>query len=428
MTNFQRITSLLTCSSLFCIVANSYAAPADLDLTFNRTGLVANSLRGNAAALDVAIQPDGKIVAVGASQRDFAVTRYNTNGSLDSTFGGDGQVTTDFGGDEQANSVALQSDGKIVLVGYSGGNFALARYNTTGSIDSTFGSGGKVNVALGGVEAAIAVAIQSDGKIVAVGSIDQDVIIARFNTNGSLDKTFAGDGTNRIKHGENEYFNAVSILPDGKIIATGTSIGDGSTNFSGDFILTRFMPNGEIDRSFGTNGERQQGLGGDDRSSDMVLTSNGKILMCGNTNGKVVVARFDSLGFLDASFGSGGKSIASFYGAPSCSGIATDSSGRIVIVGSASGQVYDVNFKVARFTANGALDTTFNNGRADVETTFGQADRSPDYAYAVAIQGDGKIVAVGRCKDDANFAVARYAGNGPITFTINKADSSGGNS
>src|SRR6266536_6144139 len=170
------------------------AAAGALDPTFGIGGEVTTDFGGSDSAQAVAIQSDGKILAAGLSGAgDFALARYNADGSLDPSFGSGGKVTTDFGGFDLALGVALQSDGKIVAAGQGGSSFdfALARYNADGSLDTSFGSGGKVTTDFGVFDAATAVAIQRDGKIVATGSTFssgfQQFALARYNADGSLD-------------------------------------------------------------------------------------------------------------------------------------------------------------------------------------------------------------------------------------------------
>ena len=236
----------------------------DLDTTFDGDGKVTTDFAtmefGGALdrAYGVAIQSDGKILVAGHSftgngeQYNFALTRYNANGSLDTTFDGDGKVTTDFGGgDDTAHSVAIQSDGKIVVAGSSGirgtfdsDDFALTRYNANGSLDTTFDGDGKVTTDFGKNldDHGYSVAIQSDGKIVVAGESKHvrggyDFALARYNANGSLNTSFDGDGkvTTTIgihNFGANYGAFGVAIQSDGKIVVAG----DGPD----DFALTRY--------------------------------------------------------------------------------------------------------------------------------------------------------------------------------------------
>jgi len=186
----------------------------------------------------VAIQGDGRIVAAGwcciDNSRDFALIRYNTDGSLDTTFDGDGRVRTDFGGNDTGQGVAIQGDGKIVAAGFAGfGAVALARYNADGSLDPTFGGDGMVTREPGGANA---VAIQRGGKIVTAGS-GADFVVDRYNIDGSIDTTFGGDGRVSTDFaGSSDHSNAVAIQADGKIVAAGTAFV--GTN---DFALARYL-------------------------------------------------------------------------------------------------------------------------------------------------------------------------------------------
>lgn len=221
---------------------------------------------GHDEALGVAIQSDDKIVIVGrthnGSNFDFLVARYNANGTLDtnsdvtpgSAFGtgGSGWLTTNFGsGHDEARGVVIQEDGKIVVagVGWTGSNydFAVARYGTSGTLDSTFDSDGKVTTPFGaGDDQAFAIALQkNDGKIVVVGQShngsNNDFAIARYGTNGALDTSFSGDGkqTTAFGTGDDQAY-AVAIQPNGKIVVAGFTHVSG-TNF--DFALARYEGN-----------------------------------------------------------------------------------------------------------------------------------------------------------------------------------------
>ena len=258
----SRLSSISLLYTLFAVVFSLLitvgahpvaAADGDLDTTFDSDGKVTTAIgSGTDRAFSVAIQSDGKIVVAGLSNNgsndDFALVRYNTDGTLDTNFDSDGKVTTAIGsGNEQALSVAIQSDGKIVAAGRSsnGSNddFALVRYNTDGTLDTTFDSDGKVTTAIGsGTETAYSVAIQSDGKIVAAGfsfnGSNNDVALVRYNTDGTLDTNFDSDGKVTTDIGSyNDYARSVAIQSDGKIVVAGFS-NNGSND---DFALVRYL-------------------------------------------------------------------------------------------------------------------------------------------------------------------------------------------
>ena len=234
---------------------NALAADGDLDTTFDTDGKVTTAIgTSDDNGTAVAIQSDGKIVAAGLSLNgtsyDFALARYNTNGTLDTTFDTDGKVVTPFGSSiDIAYSVAIQADGKIVAAGsYNNGtdnDFALARYNTNGSLDTTFDTDGKVVTSFGsGYDVAHSVAIQSDGKIVAAGGYDNgtdwDFALARYNTNGSLDTTFDTDGkvVTPFGSGDDEAYG-VAIQSNGKIVVAG----DGQVDAKHRFAVARYLDN-----------------------------------------------------------------------------------------------------------------------------------------------------------------------------------------
>src|SRR5205814_6546048 len=231
----------------------------------------------------VALQPDGKIIAAGTvfvdfnpgemSDTDFALARYNSDGSLDTTFGNGGMVTTDFfRNEDDAFSILIQPDGKIVAVGSANNpatfyDFAAARYLSNGAIDTTFGVSGKVSTDFGdqNFDRARSAALQSDGKIVAAGfaisqnGVVQNFAVARYTSNGILDTTFSGDGKTQIDFG-NCCQSAMKVLlqSDGKIITVGGSNGESSED---DFLLARLSPTGALDPAFGAGGRVRTSFG-----------------------------------------------------------------------------------------------------------------------------------------------------------------------
>ncbi|MGC0329816.1 putative delta-60 repeat protein/putative repeat protein (TIGR01451 family) [Streptomyces sp. SAI-170] len=216
-----------------------YHSDGSLDTDFAGDGTVTTAFaNGASAAYDVALQSDGKIVAAGrgrynypANASDFAVVRYTADGSLDTGFDGDGKVVTGFGEADSAGGVKVQPDGKIVLAGSSDFDFALARYASDGALDPGFGGDGKVvtDFAGGSLDGSSDLALQSDGKIVAAGISQADFAVARYNPDGSLDPAFSGDGkvTTDVDNGFFDVANAVAIQSDGKIVASGNTGDDG---------------------------------------------------------------------------------------------------------------------------------------------------------------------------------------------------------
>ncbi|MCC7306375.1 MAG: PxKF domain-containing protein [Acidobacteria bacterium] len=408
------------------IVAPCFSS-GSLDPTFDTDGKVTTSIAsGNDFGQAVAIQADGKIVVAGYASNgtndDLAVARYNTDGSPDTTFSGDGKVTTPILGFDQAYSVAIQPDGKIVAAGASGSSsnldFAIVRYNSDGSLDTTFDGDGKVTTPIGSsFDGAYSVAIQPDGKIVAAGytdnAFDTDFAIARYNSDGSPDTTFDGDGKVVTAFGTSfDGAYAVAIQADGKIVAAGTSMNGAEF----DFALVRYNSNGSLDPSFDTDGKVTTSVvTSSDQARSVTIQSDSRIVAAGysfnGTNTDFAVVRYNSNGSLDTSFSGDGKVTTDVLGFDDFAlSIAVQPDGKILTAGY-SDNGSDQDFSALRYNANGSLDASFD---ADGKVTT-QVGISHDQANAVAIQPDGRIVAAGYSLtgSNADFAVVRYGGNCP---------------
>ena len=428
----------------------------------------------------MALQGDGKIVAVGVAGGEptgFAVARYNPVGSLDATFSGDGKQTTGFGGgDDNANGVALQDDGKIVVVGIAPGtaggfnDFALARYNPDGSLDTTFSGDGKQRTGFGFHTAAAAngVAIQGDGKIVVVGNAGNSFALARYNPDGSLDTSFSGDGKQTTSFGGGGESRATR-RPRWRSRATARSWWSAASGeFPSDFALARYNPDGSLDPTFSGDGKQTTDFGGNlDAATAVALQANGKIVAVGSRfalhgDSDFALARYNAerlarpelLRRRQADDRLRGRRRGQGGGAPRRR---QDRRGR-----QRWGLGGSSDFALARYNPNGSLDTTFS-GDGMQTTDFGGDDEAPagwrsratarslrsaeptarsaspatsrspattptarstqaspvdgmrttnfgggDGATGVALQGDGKIIAVGDSGGD--FALARYIG------------------
>ena len=289
------ILGLIITISLSNLQSPVWAAAGELDTTFDTDGKVTTSIgSGDDYVNSVVLQSDGKIVAAGysynGSNYDFAIVRYNTDGSLDTTFDTDGKVTTPIAsGDDRAYSVVLQSDGKIVAAGYSyngsDNDFAIVRYNTDGSLDTSFDTDGKVTTPITRFDVATSVVLQSDGKIVAAGysynGPDNDFAIVRYNTNGSLDTTFDTDGKVTTPIGSSgDVATSVVLQSDGKIVAAGYS----HNGTDSDFAVVRYNTNGSLDTTFDTDGKVTTPIGsGNEEANSVVLQSDGKIVVAGSS-------------------------------------------------------------------------------------------------------------------------------------------------
>jgi uncharacterized delta-60 repeat protein len=392
-----------------------------LDPTFGTNGLVTTSFSGStySTGYSVAIDSNGKIILGGTSNDLFALARYNSNGSLDTTFGTNGLVTTSFGDGSISNgySVAIDSNGKIILCGFDNdplvviSGFALARYNSNGSLDTTFGTNGLVTTLFDGGDAyAYSVAIDSNGKIILGGVLitgEELFALARYNSDGSLDTTFGTNGlvTTFVDDGFGTSFasgKSVAIDSNGRIILGGSS----NINNVGVFALVRYNSNGSLDTTFGTNGLVTTSFGGNSSGNSVALDSNGKIILGGTSNDSFALARYNSNGSLDTTFGTNGLVTTSFGGGSSLgSSVALDSNGKIILGG------YSNNlFALARYNSNGSLDTTFGTNGL-VTTSFG--DGSNSNGKSVAIDSNQRIILGGFSgvqQNNRSFALAAYIG------------------
>jgi uncharacterized delta-60 repeat protein len=401
------------------------AAPGDLDPTFSGDGKVTTRFPGGTnEAQGMAIQADGKVVVVGWAGGDdtkFVLVRFNTDGTLDSTFGAGGKVRTNltpwFDG---AGAVAIQADGKLVVAGWAGGSgrrFALVRYNADGALDTSFGLAGKVATNFTpGADQAFGVAIQADGKIVAVGGAALDgrgerFALARYNADGTPDTSFSADGKVTIEFTRwRDHAEQVAVQADGKIVAAGTAALFGSR--AARFALVRLNPNGTLDSTFSADGKVTSNFVGENEfAMGVAIQTDGKIVAAGESgqtrfsvDTTFALARYNADGTLDTAFDGDGKVTTNFTSEfdGAWGGLAIQADGKIVAAGHAS----FLRFAVARYAPNGTLDTSFS-GDGKATTKFGFAS---EVATGVAIQADGKIVAAGDIEEAQIFAVARFLG------------------
>jgi uncharacterized delta-60 repeat protein len=281
-----------------------FATNGALDTSFHTNGMLTTSIgASNDIANAVAVQADGKIIAAGSvhngSNNDVGIVRYQTNGAIDLSYDFDGKVVLALGsGNDVANAIVLQPDGKAVVAGstFNGANedLFIARFATNGALDSTFNGNGVVFVPFGSSnEVANAIAIQSDGKILAAGytfnGSNTDFAIVRLNTNGVLDVTFDGDGKVTTQVGtNNDVATAIAIQTNGKILVTGYSLNGANTN---DFAAVRYLTNGAIDTAYGTNGKVTVEISGNDLAFSAAQDSLGRIVMAGQSDGIFGVTR-----------------------------------------------------------------------------------------------------------------------------------------
>jgi uncharacterized delta-60 repeat protein len=416
----------LSPGSLLPIVA---AADGGLDRSFGDRGKVATLINDGGLAA-IVLQPDGKILATGFSGSVFMTMRYTGDGRLDAGFGDGGKVTTDFlHFGNRATAIALQPDGKVLVVGQSqtsdGSNeFVIVRYQSDGRPDSGFGDGGKVVTDfLGGNDLAAAVALLPDGRIAVAGGAEHplapfgrayDMAIALYTSDGRLDASFGSGGKVLTDFsGYNDGATAIAVLADGKLLVGGSS---GSSEFRGHFALARYHLDGRLDTSFGTDGKAVGDF--EAAATAMVLQPDGKIILAGTSQTNIItgsdfsVARFNPDGTPDTGFGSGGKVFTDFTSMDEAYAVALAADGQIVVAGSSYTEPRFYDFAVARYNPDGSLDPSFGDGGKLTTDFF----RGFDNARGMAIQPDGKILVAGRVTnaDEARaFGIARYDGGLP---------------
>jgi uncharacterized delta-60 repeat protein len=415
------------------------AADGDLDPAFGNGGKVVTDFdSSNDWLTRIAVQPDGKIVAIGDTHPSHkgALARYNPNGTLDATFGNGGKVITVASVRESAAGLLILPDGKIVISGSidlpssQDTSFALLRYNPDGSLDTTFGNAGLVTTNVGpDDDQAYRLALQSDGKIVTAGRKgiffypgDQrkgNVALARYNPDGSLDPTFGNGGivVNDFGQGLESYALALMIQPDGRLIIAGES--------SYAFLVARYNSNGTLDTTFGNSGHALANFSNNwDGATDALLQPNGKIVLAGwsifnSPWYSFALARFNSDGSFDQTFGNGGKVLLMDDG--NLDAVVLQGDGKLVALGTTNGFAAgfpegggsSTSIQLLRFNIDGSLDTTFGNG-GTVTTTFSGTAEGAD----LVLQADGKLLAGGLTSSDpyfqnSDFALARYLDNAP---------------
>src|SRR6266850_1225670 len=384
-----------------------------LDSSFGVGGKVTTDFSGGSdGGRQVVVADNGKIVVIGNTNgpagtggQNFGLARYNENGSLDTTFGNGGKVITDFNNSlDFGLAVQIQSDGKLVAagVGGSGGTFEMARYNVDGTLDATFGSGGKVITTISS-SPFVSLGLQN-GKIILGGSTAQNFVVARYNSNGSVDGTFGPATTpGRIVTdlGGSDVMNSLVVQPDGRIVAAGFSAVGSSIKLgfvrytsNGNTLDNTFNGTGILITSFGTLRNSAQSL---------ALQPDGKIVAAGvsYTGGGVdentALLRLNVDGSFDNSFDGDGIVITDFGGGDSAMSVVVASDGKIIAGGNKNG----VGFAISRYNPDGSLDSSFGDGGKTTTSFTGGAA-----AFSIALQPDGKLLAAGQA--GGNFAVARY--------------------
>jgi uncharacterized delta-60 repeat protein len=379
------------------------AHPGDLDATFGSGGRKTVNFGGTDAARVVLVQPNGRVVVAGGGgpASSFCIVRLRSaNGTLDSTFGSGGKRVIDFGtDDESVYGAALQPDGRIVLAGDSRLQPAVVRLKANGSLDTSFDGDGRKLFSWGAIGRVTAVVVAPNGKLLLGGFSGPEggnIQVARLNANGAFDTTFGTGGIAAVDFGATEFGEALARQADGRILVAGRSSPGGA-------VVARLRATGALDPDFGSGGRVT--LPGGGSLSAVLVQPDRNIIVAGNAAGSaaMTVTRLKPDGSLDTTFGGGGTTTVAFGSlANPLGGAVRQPDGKIVIAGyTQDGE----DVAVARLEADGSLDPTFGaGGKATVD--FGTAT----FGNAVALAPNGRIVVAGQKTGGDDFAVARLRG------------------
>lgn len=447
--SFRAIGNLLVATLI--LTAASSTAPAwatdgGLDPSFNGTGAAFVGFgAGDDDAGEFQVQSDGKIVVCAGHRnpatglRDFALARLRADGTLDPGFGSGGKVATDFGADDAPFRMVIQPDGKILAAGYSAdpNNFSnfqdltFARYTAAGTLDSTFGSGGKVRLNFYLFELIQGLALLPDGKILAAGTaIDiagtgvQSILLVRLNANGSLDSSFGNGGRKLVAlpGGAQALVFTLVRLGDGKFLVSGSSSPDAVDR---DPMVARFLANGTPDGTFANGGFAVLPVTGDAQAMDLAVQADGKLALGGylqQSNGlspflDFAVWRLHPNGSPDNGFGAGGRAQTDFTGSHDFGfNLVLQDDGKILVAGGANSPVNPNgadepagHLALARYTAGGVLDSTFGTGGKSVFALT----PAGEIGLATILAADGKLLVAGVAKRaDLDVFVSRHLSSG----------------
>jgi uncharacterized delta-60 repeat protein len=403
-----------------------YHPSGGVDGSFSQSGevVVTDFAGDDDLAKAVTIQPDGRIVAAGSAtvdgQRHFALARYLDDGALDPSFGAGGTVITPWAdGASQIEAVVLQPNGRIVAAGWvqtgSGSQFALARYRADGTMDASFGDGGRTSVAVGGTSSlALDVARQPDGRLVVAGRAGQHVAVARFLGNGNLDVGFGDAGGVIAPVGDQgSSANAVAVRADGGIVVAGSAITelvDDDLDFVRDVVLVSLLIDGSLDPWFGIDSVVARDVTGPrDHTRGLEIDPSGRLVVASSGGGSFGLSRFSPHGDIDHTFGDGGSMLTAPNGARIAEALTLQPDGKAIIVGHRP-NVWNSEARdlaLARFTATAQpaldLDLVVVPRREPVDSILGTA-QDPTTGQGIAgvrlrFLVDGEVVGIATTDD-----------------------------
>lgn len=418
----------------------NFAQFGTLDTSFDSDGIVITPFIGfNAAVQSLLIQPDKKIIAAGTISKgglnQFGLARFNYDGSLDESFGNLGKVISDYPDLMLLSSIALQSDGKIVVAGnlfnssFTISHFVLVRYNTNGLLDTTFGIDGRVITNLSDkLDKITSIVIQNDGKILASGTTSDDsnysdFSIVRYNSDGTLDPSFGNNGITITSIRTWDFGYAMVLQDDNSIVVSGSTSNEFNPVFGPDydFLVLKFDKNGILDATFGNGGNVIIGTTeANEKALSVNILPDGKIAIGGEHHimkYSFMISQLLPNGDLDTSFGNNGV-VLNELTSQFIESVAMQTDGKFLITEyNGTGGCCSADIKLIRFLADGNFDTTFGTNGI-VTTNFLNENNQ---ANSIAIQDDGKILIGGVSGNQihSDFGLARFNSELVLSNPIN---------
>ncbi|RYH73052.1 T9SS type A sorting domain-containing protein [Flavobacteriaceae bacterium 144Ye] len=414
----------------FIILNSVYSQNGVLDPTFGNNGITVTDVSNNSvndAGYSVLVKDNGAIIVTGYStntsgNKDFALVQYDPNGLIDNSFGTNGIVLLDINGfDDEAISSVLQSDGKIITVGYTNNadkDIIVARFNSNGSLDTSYATNGIYTYDSGTNDSAETLAISPDDKIIIGCEISNNYGVIKITNTGINDTTFGSNGIVTTNLGGVDYIGDIKLQSDGKILITGTSsknsTGDGDIY---DKTLIRYNTDGTLDTSFNSTGIifTSYESGGNDGGYSIIIQTDGKIIVCGSSyiganDDNFALTRYNNDGSIDSTFGNNGTTITDFGSSLDlCFSSVLQNDGKIILGGYiVNGTTFDFDFGLARYDSNGILDTSFGTNGITITDIN---NNSKDYGLSLAFHQDDKVLIAGNSRITGgtyDFTIARY--------------------
>jgi uncharacterized delta-60 repeat protein len=388
----MRRAALTALAMLAASAGVAHAAAGELDPSFGDGGT--KLLPFFARPYETLVQPDGKIVLVGEYNQpgNFVVWRLNSDGSPDRTFDGDGTAIADFGAKDRPAAAALQEDGRLVVAGYTTNDgelprVAVARFDTDGSLDETFDGDGKNAFADGTFLFANAVAVQPDGGIVVAGGGYGDFELARLTREGAIEKRF-----DSVDFGGSESAEAVALTPEGAVVVAGVT-----TPYEGDpgIGVARYTPEGELDETLAGSGKTTVGPKGHEHVAALLVHPDGASTVAatgddGGADPRMLAIRLRRDGAVDEGYGDAGTAVANFDDQDVPVAAALQRDGKVVVAGSVYSPTPSIAIGAARFDAGGGLDASFGSGGLSTLTVGDYSE-----AHSAALLPDGRLLIAG---------------------------------